>query len=103
MGTGTPSEGRENGATVKAKTSRGSGFNRRNQQQNNFTKKEKFMGAHPDLHGFVSKAGSTRCNQIAKFTTVNTHIHTLIRQQFNPLVLASIEKMTVTMPPNQSS
>ena len=62
-------------------------------------KKEKFMGAHPDLQGFVFEAGSTRTNQISKFTTVDTRIRALIGQQFDPMVLESIEKMTVTVPP----
>ena len=62
-------------------------------------KKEKFMGAHPDLQGFVFEAGSTRTNQIAKFTTVDTCMRALIGQQFDPMVLESIEKMTVTVPP----
>ena len=57
------------------------------------------MGAHPDLQGFVFEAGSTRTNQIAKFTTVDTRIRALIGQQFDPMVLESIEKMTVTIPP----
>jgi hypothetical protein len=57
------------------------------------------MGAHPDQHGFMLEAGSIWSNQIAKFATVNTHICTLIRQQFDPLILLLFEKMTVTMPP----
>ena len=57
------------------------------------------MGAHPDLQGFVFKAGFPRTNQIAKFTTVDTRIRVLIGQQFDPRVLESIEKMTVTVPP----
>ena len=99
MGTGTPAEGGEGKPALKAEGIGGVGSNRKNRHQNNVMKKEKFMGAHPDLQGFVFEAGSTRTNQIAKFTTVDTRIRALIGQQFDPMVLESIEKMTVTVPP----
>ena len=69
-------------------------FNNRNK----FVKTEKFMGAHPDLQGFVFEPNPIRTYQIANFTNVDTRIKAVVGQQFDPAVLESIEKMTVTLP-----
>ena len=78
----------------------GVGVNRRGRFDNKskFVKKEKFMGAHPDLQGFVFEPNPIRANQISNFTTVNTRIKAVVGQQFDPSVLESIEKMAVTLP-----
>ena len=102
MGTGTPAGGGEGKPALKAEGTGEVGSNRKNRHQNNVMKKEKFMGAHPDLQEFVFEAGSTRTNQISKFTTMNTRIRVLIGQQFDPMVLESIEKMAVSIPPEPS-
>jgi hypothetical protein len=102
MGTEHPAEGGEKKPVIKNDNSNG-GFYRHNNnnfhQKEKFVKKEKFMGAHPDLQGFVFEANTIRSNQIANFATVDTRIKAVIGQQFDPFVLESIEKLIVTVPP----
>ena len=76
------------------------GSNRRGRfnNKNKFVKKEKFMGAHPDLQGFVFEPNPIRATQIANFTNVDNRIKAVVGQQFDPAVLESIEKMAVTLP-----
>ena len=102
MGTEHPAEGGEKKPAVKNEDGNGGGsYNCRNNfdQRNKFAKKERFMGAHPDLQGFVFEANAVHLNQITNFNTIDTRIRALIGQQFDPFVLESIEKMAVTMPP----
>ena len=61
-------------------------------------KKEKFLGADPDLQGFVFEAVGNRAQQITNFTAADTRIKAIIGQKCDPYVLESIEKMTTTLP-----
>jgi len=70
----------------------GSGFNYHNNNKE-FVKKKHFPGAHPVLSGFILETCSNHTNQIANFTTIEMWIHALLRQQFDPYTLESIEKM----------
>ena len=72
---------------------------RRNTQSKKFIMKDHFQGDHPDLAGYEFETGSNHTNQIAYFTTVDTKIRALVGQQFDPLVLESIKKMKIMMPP----
>ena len=77
MGTDHPAEGGERKPAARNETGNaGSGFNRRNNYntQNKFIKKDKFMGAHPDLQGFVFEANAIRSTHITNFTNVDTRI-----------------------------
>ena len=70
-------------------------YNNSNKQ---FVKKEKFLGADPNLQGFVFEAVGNRAQQITNFTPVNTRINAIIGQKCDPYVLELIEKMTATVP-----
>ena len=104
MGTDTPVEGGERKPVVRQEGN--DGFHRNKNKFRKFAKKERFMGTHPDLQGFLFETGTSRTNQIANFTnqianfnTVDTRIRAIVGQSFEPQVLESIEKMTVVMPP----
>ena len=101
MGTETPAEGGDNKTAIKNEGGAAAGNQRRgNQNQFNrrFVKKEKFLGADPDLQGFVFESAGNRAQQITNFTTVDTRIKALIGQNCDPFVLESIEKMEETLP-----
>ena len=101
MGTETPAEGGDNKTAIKNKGGAAAGNQRRgNQNQFNrrFVKKEKFLGADPDLQGFVFESAGNRAQQITNFTTVDTRIKALIGQNCDPFVLESIEKMEESLP-----
>ena len=97
MGTDTPVEGGEKKPVMKQEGN--DGFHQNKSKFKKFAKRERFMGAHPDLQGFVFETGTSHNNQIANFNTVDTRIRAIVGQSFEPQVLESIEKMTLVMPP----
>ena len=102
MGTETsptpPPDGGEKKPIIK-NDNQGAGFRRGGFNRNkNFIKKEKFMGANPDLQGFVFEAKHNRTEQITNFNTVDTRIRAIVGQKYDSAILESIEKMTLTLP-----
>ena len=99
MGTEAPAGGGDNKPEIKSEKDGAGGKNRRGGNNNHprFPKKEKFLGADPDLQGFVFES-SSRGQQITNFVTVDTRIKSLIGQGCDPFVLESIEKMQATLP-----
>ena len=99
MGAETPARGGENKPEVKTEGNANAGHNRHSGNYNKtFNEKEKFLGADPDLQGFVFESASTRAHQVTNFNTVDTQIKSIIGQQCDPYVLESLEKMVVTLP-----
>ena len=101
MGTETPAEGGEKKHAIKNEGGIAAGNLRRGNYNNSnkqFVKKEKFLGADPDLQGFVFEAVGNRAQQITNFITLNTRIKAIIGQTCDPYVLESIEKIKTTLP-----
>ena len=81
MGTETPAEVGEKKPTIKNEGGIAAGNLCRGNYNNSnkrFVKKEKFLGADPDLQGFVCEAVGNRAHQITNFATVDTRIKAII-------------------------
>ena len=77
MGTATPSEGGEEKPVIRNEAGvAGNALYHQNNlnKKNKFIKKDKFMGAHPGLQGFVFEANAIRSTQITNFSNVDTNI-----------------------------
>ena len=99
MGTDTPAAGGEQKPVVKneGKPRYHGGRNNAN-RNNNYVKKERFLGADPDLSGKVFEAKRIRSEQVANFKTVDDIIKAQVGTEYDPLVLESLEKEVFTAP-----
>ena len=61
-------------------------------------KKEKFLGADPNLQGSVFESKRTRAEQVANFERVDELIKAQVGMECNPYVLKSLETETKTVP-----
>ena len=89
MGIKTPAEGRENKPFVKHK---GQSNNQHGGRHNancrdNHIKKQKFLGADPDLCGHLFEAKRNRSEKVANFTTVNNIIKAQVGSECDTFVL----------------
>ena len=80
MSTDTPAEGGEPKPGIKAEARTPFHGSRNNSayRRNNFIKKEKFLGADPNLHGQIFEAKPNRSEQVANFNAVDD----IIKAQF---------------------
>ena len=95
MGTETPAEGGEKKHAIKNEGGIAAGNLRHGNYNNSnkrFVKKEKFLGADPDLQGFVFEAVGNRAQQITNFTTIDTHIKAIIGQNVIPTCWSRLRK-----------
>ena len=98
MGTDTPAAGGEKPfVKVEGKTPHHGGRNNAN-RNNNYVKKEKFLGADPNLQGKVFEAKRNRSDQVANFNTVDNLIKAQVGAECDPFVLESLEKEAFTAP-----
>ena len=99
MGADTPAEGGEHKPVVKSegKPSLHGGRNNAN-RNNNFIKKEKFLGADPKLQGKIFEAKRNRSDQVANFNAIDDLIKAQVGAECDPFVLESLEKETLTLP-----
>ena len=105
MGADTPAVGGDNKPKVKFEN-KSSPFGRggnRPAQRNDYNKKEKFLGADPNLQGFVFEAKRIRAEQVANFERVNERIKTQIGLDYHLNVLESIETGAKVLPSKPSS
>ena len=100
MGADTPAEGGENKPTIKVeKTTSGRRGNNKPARRGEFLRKEKFMGANPNLQGYVFEPKNSRTSQVANFERVDERIRMQIGADFHHCVLESIETGTKVLPP----
>ena len=99
MGTDTPAAGGEQKPLVKneGKPPHHGGRNNAN-RNNNYVKKERFLGADPDLSGKVFEVKRVRSEQVANFKAVDDIIKAQVGAEYDPLVLESLEKEAFTAP-----
>ena len=101
MGTDTPAAGGE--TKIKQEDNRvHGGRNNIRRNNNNYTKKEKFLGAHPSLQGHVFEAKHRKSDQVSNYKTVDDIIKAQIGADSDPYVLESLEKESLTLPPEPS-
>ena len=102
MGADTPAEGGENKPIIKDENKssfhHGRRGNNRSQRRDGYAKKEKFMGADPDLQGYVFEAKRSRAEQVSNFEKVDEQIRMHIGREYNLSVLESIEKGKKILP-----
>ena len=102
MGADTLAEGGGSKPNIKAENilaiNNGRRGNNNSHRRDDYAKKEKFMGADPNLQGFVFEARRSRVEQVANFEKVDTRIKTQIGMECHLLVLESIEKGKKIMP-----
>ena len=72
--------------------------NRRDNNNNNYVKKERFLGADPNLRGHVFEAKRNRSEQVANFKAVDDIIKSQVGTEYDPFVLESLEKDQITLP-----
>ena len=100
MGADTPAVGGETKPVVKNDSkpiNHHSGRNNAN-RRDNYIKKEKFLGADPNLRGHVFEAKRNRSEQVANFTIVDDIIKAQVGTECDPFVLESLEKEKNTLP-----
>lgn len=98
MGTDTPVEGGEPKPGIKAESKPFHHGSRNANRRDNFTKKEKFVGADPKLRGQVFEAKRNRSEQVSNFNTVDELIKAQVGTECDPFVLESLEKEIETLP-----
>ena len=104
MGADTPAVGGENKPIIKNddKTNNNRQHGRRgnnnSQRRGDHVKKEKFVGADPDLAGFTFVSKTSRADQTANFETVDAVILNQIGVEYHLSVLESIEAGKKIMP-----
>jgi len=107
MGADTPAEGGESKPKIKSEDNNvPSNAGRNNFRRNNNTstvRKEKFTGAHADLQGHVFEAKRSRSEQVSNFRKVDELIKAKVGTEFDPFVLESLEKDTMTKPPEPTA
>ena len=69
-----------------------------NRRDNNYNKKEKFLGADPNLRGHVFEAKRNRSEQVANFKVVDDIIRAQVGTECDPYVLESLDTETLTLP-----
>ena len=98
MSTDTPAVGGDDKPNVKIEGNRNQGGRSNVRRNNNYIKKEKFLGAHPSLQGHVFEAKRNRSEQVANYRNVDETIKAQIGADYDPYVLESLEKDTMTLP-----
>jgi hypothetical protein len=75
-----------------------------NARRDHVVKKEKFLGADPDLQGSVFESKRSRSEQVANFEKVDALIKDQVGKEYHPFVLESLEKEEIILPdePNDS-
>ena len=102
MGANTPAAGGEQKPVVKHedRPPYHGGRNNANRNNNyNYNSREKFLGADPNLCGKVFEAKHNRSEQVANFKTVDDLIKAQVGTAYDPFVLESLKKDTMTGPP----
>ena len=100
MSTDTPAGGGDDKPNIKVEANnKNQGCRNNIRRNNNYVRKEKFMGAHPSLQGHVFEAKRNRSDQVANYRIVDETIKAQIGADYDPYVLESLEKDTITMPP----
>ena len=102
MGADTPAGGGETKPVIKNDKPQSYNRGNNNAQRRDYIKKEKFLGADPDLRGYVFEAKGTRAQQIANFERVDTIIKNQIGKEYHILVLQSIEDGALKLSPEPS-
>ena len=69
-----------------------------NNRRDNTPRKEKFLGADPDLRRHVFEAKCNRSEQVVNFTTVDDIIKAQVRTECDPFVLESLRKEVESLP-----
>ena len=95
----TTDEGGDKKPELKSEDGNNHQNNGRPRHNKQFARKEKFMGAHPSLQGYVFTACTTRASQALQFTKTDERIKALIGSEKDHHVLMSIEKGTQCLPP----
>ena len=72
-------------------------------RDNYYVKKERFMGADPNLRGHVFEAKNSRSDQVANYKAVDDMIKSQAGTDYDPLVLESLENERVMMPTEPTS
>ena len=100
MGADTPAVGGETKPVGKndGKPNNHHGGRNNVNRHDNYIKKEKFLGANPNLRGHVFEAKRNRSEQVANFTNVDNIIKAQIGTECDPFVLESLEKEADTLP-----
>ena len=100
MSADTPAAGGEIKPVVKndGKPSFQHGGRNNANRRDNYIKKEKFLGADPNLRGHVFEAKRSRSEQVANFTNVDNIIKAQVGTECDPFVLESLEKDANTLP-----
>ena len=98
MSTDTPAAGGEHKPVVKSEGKSPHHGGRNNANKNIFIKKEKFLGADPNLRGKIFEAKRNRSDQVANFNAIDELIKAQIGAECDPYVLESLEKETLTLP-----
>ena len=101
MGAGTPDVGGEEKPIIKteSKSTYHHGGRTNISHRNNFVqRKEKFLGANPNLCGQVFEAKRNRSDQVANFNLVDKLIKAQVGAECDPFVLELLEKETLSLP-----
>ena len=99
MSADIPAGGGENKPNIKTEGNNNEQHGGRSNNRRNFPKKEKFLGASPSLQGHVFEAKRSRSEQVANYRDVDDTIKSQIGADSDPYVLESLEKETLTLPP----
>ena len=72
--------------------------NNNSHRRDAYAKKDKFMGADPNLQGYVFEAKTSQADQVANFEKVDTRIKDQIGMECHLAVIESIEEGNKTLP-----
>jgi hypothetical protein len=72
--------------------------NNNSHRRDGYAKKDKFMGADPNLQGYVFEAKTSRADQVANFEKVDARIKDQIGMECHLSVLESIEEGKKSLP-----
>ena len=97
MGAETPAAGGGDVKPVIKNDDKPAGRNN-NRRDNNYNKKEKFLGADPNLRGHVFEAKRNRSGQVANFKIVNDIIKAQVGVEYDPYVLESLDTEVLVLP-----
>ena len=95
MGANTPAVGGEEKPIIKTegKSTYHHGGRNNTSHHNNFVqRKEKFLGADPNLCGQVSEAKRNRLDQVANFNLVDELIKAQVGAECDPFILESLRR-----------
>ena len=96
--TPTPAEGGDSKQKAENKPSIVKRGHNKARNRNEYVKKEKFLGADPNLQGYTFVAMKSRAEQVANFEKVDTRIKDQIGQEYHAMVLQSLEDEKVVTP-----